>query len=215
MVTSNLPFGRWGETFSGDVVAAVMTDRLVHHAEVLTLTGDSRRIRARRELRTKTGPDGSEPSQSPPAIKAQVRGASPFGQAGQGLQDHSCRRRIMSDTPTPPRPSLGRGRDVVSGGGDQGIAKRVRDGQDERRVDVLRGQQLPHPRAPAYLLITAAGHHSLDPGDGIDRIDVLEEDHVQPCTDRSTSLDHGNGGLIIGGREVVSVWHATDSDICH
>ncbi|SFY48756.1 Insertion sequence putative ATP-binding protein [Streptomyces sp. F-1] len=53
VVTSNLPFGRWGETFSGDVVAAVMTDRLVHHAEVLTLTGDSRRIRARRELLTK------------------------------------------------------------------------------------------------------------------------------------------------------------------
>jgi IstB-like ATP binding protein len=30
------PFGRWGETFS-DVVAAAMIDRLVHHAEVLTL----------------------------------------------------------------------------------------------------------------------------------------------------------------------------------
>jgi DNA replication protein DnaC len=37
MVTSNLPFGRWGETFSDDVVAAAMIDRLVHHAEVLTL----------------------------------------------------------------------------------------------------------------------------------------------------------------------------------
>jgi DNA replication protein DnaC len=34
MVTSNLPFGRWGETFSDDVVAAAMIDRLVHHAEV-------------------------------------------------------------------------------------------------------------------------------------------------------------------------------------
>ena len=50
MVTSNLPFGRWGETFSDDVVAAAMIDRLVHHAEVLTLTGDSYRTRARREL---------------------------------------------------------------------------------------------------------------------------------------------------------------------
>ena len=36
MVTSNLPVGRWGETFSDDVVAAAMIDRLVHHAEVLT-----------------------------------------------------------------------------------------------------------------------------------------------------------------------------------
>ena len=53
LVTSNLPFGRWGETFSDDVVAAAMIDRLVHHAEVLTLTGDSYRTRARRELLTK------------------------------------------------------------------------------------------------------------------------------------------------------------------
>lgn len=50
MVTSNLPFGRWGETFSDDIVAAPMIDRLVHHAEVLTLTGDSYRTRTRCEL---------------------------------------------------------------------------------------------------------------------------------------------------------------------
>jgi DNA replication protein DnaC len=53
MVTSNLPFGRWGETFSDDIVAAAMIDRLVHHAEVLTLTGDSYRTRQRRELLAK------------------------------------------------------------------------------------------------------------------------------------------------------------------
>jgi DNA replication protein DnaC len=53
LVTSNLPFGRWGETFSDDVVAAAMIDRLVHHAEVLTLTGDSYRTRQRRELLAK------------------------------------------------------------------------------------------------------------------------------------------------------------------
>ncbi|WP_308461176.1 ATP-binding protein [Streptomyces sp. Ru62] len=49
-VTSNLLFGRWGETFSDDVVAAGMIDRLAHHAAVLTLTGDSYRTRARHEL---------------------------------------------------------------------------------------------------------------------------------------------------------------------
>ncbi|SBW22937.1 DNA replication protein [Candidatus Protofrankia californiensis] len=53
MVTSNLPFGRWGETFSDDVVAAAMIDRLVHRAEVLTLAGDSYRTRQRRELLAK------------------------------------------------------------------------------------------------------------------------------------------------------------------
>ncbi|MGW4623760.1 ATP-binding protein [Streptomyces sp. NPDC004592] len=53
MVNSNLPFGRWGETFSDDVIAAAMIGRLVHHAEVLTLTGDSHRTRQRRELLAK------------------------------------------------------------------------------------------------------------------------------------------------------------------
>lgn len=50
LVTSNMPFGRWGEIFSDDIVASAMIDRLVHHAEVLTLAGDSYRTRSRREL---------------------------------------------------------------------------------------------------------------------------------------------------------------------
>jgi DNA replication protein DnaC len=33
IVTSNKPFGGWGEVFGDDVVAAAMIDRLVHHAE--------------------------------------------------------------------------------------------------------------------------------------------------------------------------------------
>ena len=53
LVTSNLPFGRWGEVFGDEVVAAAMIDRLVHHAEVLTLAGDSYRTRARRDLLAK------------------------------------------------------------------------------------------------------------------------------------------------------------------
>jgi len=47
-VTSNKPFGRWGETFGDDVVAAAMIDRLVHHAEVIALEGDSYRLKNRR-----------------------------------------------------------------------------------------------------------------------------------------------------------------------
>src|SRR5262245_11746264 len=39
IVTSNKPFGRWGETFGDDVVAAAMIDRLVHHAEVIATCG--------------------------------------------------------------------------------------------------------------------------------------------------------------------------------
>ena len=38
---------RWGETFGDDVVAAAMIDRLVHHAEVISLKGDSYRLKNR------------------------------------------------------------------------------------------------------------------------------------------------------------------------
>jgi DNA replication protein DnaC len=47
IVTSNKPFGRWGETFGDDIVAAAMIDRLVHHADVVALKGDSYRLKDR------------------------------------------------------------------------------------------------------------------------------------------------------------------------
>jgi len=47
IVTSNKPFGRWGEVFGDEVVAAAMIDRLVHHAEVISLKGDSYRLKDR------------------------------------------------------------------------------------------------------------------------------------------------------------------------
>jgi hypothetical protein len=45
IVTSNKPFSAWGEIFGDEVVAAAMIDRLVHHAEILGLKGDSYRLR--------------------------------------------------------------------------------------------------------------------------------------------------------------------------
>jgi DNA replication protein DnaC len=47
IVTSNKPFSAWGEIFGDEVVAAAMIDRLVHHAEILSLKGDSYRLRDR------------------------------------------------------------------------------------------------------------------------------------------------------------------------
>jgi DNA replication protein DnaC len=45
IVTSNKPFSAWGEIFGEDVVAAAMIDRLVHHAEIVSLRGDSYRLK--------------------------------------------------------------------------------------------------------------------------------------------------------------------------
>lgn len=47
IVTSNKPFSAWGEIFGDDVTVAAMIDRLVHHAEIIALKGDSYRLRDR------------------------------------------------------------------------------------------------------------------------------------------------------------------------
>ena len=47
ILTSNLPFSGWGGVFGDQAVAAAMIDRVVHHADVLTLKGTSYRLRNR------------------------------------------------------------------------------------------------------------------------------------------------------------------------
>ncbi|MFZ2164124.1 MAG: ATP-binding protein [Propionibacteriaceae bacterium] len=47
ILTSNLPFSAWGGVLGDQVVAAAMIDRIVHHADVLTLKGASYRLRNR------------------------------------------------------------------------------------------------------------------------------------------------------------------------
>src|SRR6478752_2484497 len=47
ILTSNLPFSGWGTVFGDQAVAAAMIDRIVHHADVLTMKGASYRLRGR------------------------------------------------------------------------------------------------------------------------------------------------------------------------
>ncbi len=47
IVTSNKPFSAWGEIFGDDAVAVAMVDRLVHHAEILSMKGESYRLKDR------------------------------------------------------------------------------------------------------------------------------------------------------------------------
>ncbi len=49
IVTSNKPFSAWGEIFGDEVVAVAMIDRLVHHAEIVSLKGDSYRLPPKRQ----------------------------------------------------------------------------------------------------------------------------------------------------------------------
>lgn len=45
IMTSNLSFGHWGDVFGDPTVASAMIDRIVHHADVLSLKGTSYRLR--------------------------------------------------------------------------------------------------------------------------------------------------------------------------
>ncbi len=49
IVSSNKTFSAWTEIFGDPVAVAAMVDRLVHHAEVIVLKGESYRLRGKRE----------------------------------------------------------------------------------------------------------------------------------------------------------------------
>jgi hypothetical protein len=47
IVTSNKPFSAWGEIFGDEMAAVAMVDRPIHHAELISLKGDSYRLKDR------------------------------------------------------------------------------------------------------------------------------------------------------------------------
>ncbi len=50
IVTSNLPFTQWSATLADDpVLVAALLDRLLHHAHIVQMTGQSYRLRERRK----------------------------------------------------------------------------------------------------------------------------------------------------------------------
>lgn len=49
MVTSNLPFSQWSSAFADDqTLTAALLDRLLHHAHIVQITGDSYRLKGKK-----------------------------------------------------------------------------------------------------------------------------------------------------------------------
>jgi len=48
LLTSNRSVGEWGSVFGDPVVAAAILDRLLHHSHVITIRGDSYRLKQKR-----------------------------------------------------------------------------------------------------------------------------------------------------------------------
>jgi DNA replication protein DnaC len=50
ILTSNLAFGSWDGAFGGDaVLTAAMLDRMLHHATIITINGESYRLKDKRK----------------------------------------------------------------------------------------------------------------------------------------------------------------------
>jgi len=58
LITSNRSVGEWGNVFGDPVVATAILDRVLHHSTVITIRGDSYRLREKRRsgLLQKAGP---------------------------------------------------------------------------------------------------------------------------------------------------------------
>jgi len=58
ILTSNQPVGNWGEVFGDNVLATAILDRLLHHSHVVTIKGDSYRLREKRMSGLLRRPEG-------------------------------------------------------------------------------------------------------------------------------------------------------------
>lgn len=47
IITTNLPLGKWDEVFTSQIAATAILDRLLHHSHVISITGDSYRVKSK------------------------------------------------------------------------------------------------------------------------------------------------------------------------
>jgi DNA replication protein DnaC len=47
IITTNFPTGSWDEIFTGQITATAVLDRLMHHCHILTITGESYRVKGK------------------------------------------------------------------------------------------------------------------------------------------------------------------------
>ncbi|MEA5084478.1 MAG: ATP-binding protein, partial [Lachnospiraceae bacterium] len=48
--TSNKAFSSWNEVFSDITIASAILDRILHHCQVVSIKGDSYRLKERKEM---------------------------------------------------------------------------------------------------------------------------------------------------------------------
>jgi hypothetical protein len=73
ILTSNRSFKEWGEIFGDNVVAAALLDRLLHHAVVIKIEGNSYRLRAHKDLMPEAFARPQHPDQPPKQKRGRPR----------------------------------------------------------------------------------------------------------------------------------------------
>ena len=54
IITSNLPFDEWTETFGTERLTGALLDRITHHVHILEMNGESYRLKQSRQRRKKS-----------------------------------------------------------------------------------------------------------------------------------------------------------------
>ncbi|MEY9124694.1 hypothetical protein ABH994_006462 [Bradyrhizobium yuanmingense] len=90
LITSNRSVAEWGTVFADPVVATAILDRLLHHSHVLTIRGDSYRLRAKSSSNrrppvtaVRSAPPPSVPSPAEATIKRPMVGQFFMTKRGQ------------------------------------------------------------------------------------------------------------------------------------
>ena len=65
LLTSNRAVSEWGEVFGDPVVATAILDRLLHHSHVITIRGESYRLKEKRRAGLLTASKQRDPSTTP------------------------------------------------------------------------------------------------------------------------------------------------------
>ncbi len=67
LITTNKPFAEWSEVFSSAACVVTLVDRLIHRSELVSLDGESYRLKEAKERAAKRKKDRSRRTPKPPA----------------------------------------------------------------------------------------------------------------------------------------------------
>jgi DNA replication protein DnaC len=102
LITSNRPVMEWGEVFGDQVVATAILDRLLHHSHVLTIRGDSYRLREKRRSGLREYPEQAAQRPPPttttrhPPMKRRSKRRRQAAITPPQVDQFSCRQRTKS-----------------------------------------------------------------------------------------------------------------------